>query len=94
MSQDQESMSWEELVGLTHDRQVEIFNWCSCEELDEWQEPPYRDCPNPKFIAYDMVCPDCDCLMTQITRREPYAKCSCGGDFTLIQAKESKEKWT
>jgi len=88
----QESISWGELAELTHATQVEIFNWCSCEELDQkGQIPPYRDCPNPKFIMYEMVCPDCDCLISQITRREPYELCSCGGQYTLITEKEIEE---
>ena len=40
----QESISWGELVELTHARQVQRFNWCSCED-NEGQENPYTDCP-------------------------------------------------
>lgn len=91
MSEDksQEPMSWGELASLTHESQLEIFGWCPCGDLSEGEEPPYRDCTNPKFITYDSVCPDCDCLITQTTRREPITKCSCGGVLTLVSEKES-----
>ena len=82
------SLSMQELSELTHETQVERFNWCSCEELEQGDLPPYKDCINPKFISYEMVCPDCDCAMTQITRGEPHAICSCGGSYTLITEKE------
>lgn len=35
-------MSWSELAELTHATQVEHFNWCSCEEQEQF---PYDDCP-------------------------------------------------
>jgi hypothetical protein len=38
----QESISWGELSELTHQTQVERYNWCSCEEQEEF---PYADCP-------------------------------------------------
>ena len=38
----EESMSWEEIANLTHATQVERFNWCSCEEQEQF---PYDDCP-------------------------------------------------
>lgn len=38
----QESISWGELANLTHATQVERFNWCSCEEQEQF---PYDDCP-------------------------------------------------
>ena len=37
-----DSISWLELAQLTHATQVERFNWCSCEEQEEY---PYADCP-------------------------------------------------
>jgi hypothetical protein len=37
-----DSISWAELAELTHATQVERFNWCSCEEQEEY---PYADCP-------------------------------------------------
>ena len=37
-----DSISWQELAELTHATQVERFNWCSCEEQEEY---PYADCP-------------------------------------------------
>ena len=39
---DQESMSWSEVADLTHATQVERFNWCGCEEQEQF---PYADCP-------------------------------------------------
>jgi hypothetical protein len=36
------SYSWEEMAKLTHVTQVDIFNWCSCEEQEQF---PYDDCP-------------------------------------------------
>jgi hypothetical protein len=38
----EESISWGELADLTHATQVERFNWCSCEEQEDF---PYSDCP-------------------------------------------------
>lgn len=32
------------LLYLTHESQVEIFNWCMCED-NEGNENPYSDCP-------------------------------------------------
>ena len=37
-----ESISWGELAELTHSTQVEKFNWCACEEQEQF---PYEDCP-------------------------------------------------
>lgn len=37
-------MSYSELAELTHETQVGIFNWCSCED-NEGNENPYADCP-------------------------------------------------
>jgi hypothetical protein len=38
----EESISWGELAKLTHITQVERFNWCACEEQEQF---PYDDCP-------------------------------------------------
>lgn len=38
----QESMSWSEVAELTHATQVARFNWCACEEQEQF---PYDDCP-------------------------------------------------
>ena len=40
----QESLSWSEVMNLTHATQVERFGWCSCED-NEGRENPYNDCP-------------------------------------------------
>ena len=40
-----DSISWGELAQLTHATQVEQFNWCACEDLDDREEAPYADCP-------------------------------------------------
>lgn len=41
---DPPAMSWGELAELTHNTQVQIFGWCSCED-NEGNENPYDDCP-------------------------------------------------
>jgi hypothetical protein len=33
---------WSDLAELTHETQVENFNWCGCEEQEYF---PYDDCP-------------------------------------------------
>jgi hypothetical protein len=38
----EESISWGELAELTHAKQVEQFNFCLCEEQEQF---PYDDCP-------------------------------------------------
>ena len=38
----EESMSWQDIANLTHKTQVEQFNFCSCEEQEQF---PYADCP-------------------------------------------------
>lgn len=40
------SYSWADMAGLTHATQVEIFNWCGCED----GERQYDDCPQPEVI--------------------------------------------
>ncbi len=35
-------MSWGEVAELTHGKQVELFNFCTCEDC----EPVYDDCPD------------------------------------------------
>jgi hypothetical protein len=44
MSED--SISWGELAELTHATQVERFNFCLCEEQEQF---PYEDCPRQKI---------------------------------------------
>jgi hypothetical protein len=34
--------SWEYMANLTHKKQVDEFNFCLCEEQEEF---PYEDCP-------------------------------------------------
>lgn len=46
-------MSWGELAELTHLTQVERFNFCLCEEQEQF---PYDDCPRK--------CDDCDSEIT------------------------------
>jgi len=38
----EDSISWGELAELTHATQVERFNFCLCEEQEQF---PYEDCP-------------------------------------------------
>jgi len=44
----QKSISWGELAELTHATQVEQFNWCACEEQEQF---PYGDCPRLEKVA-------------------------------------------
>lgn len=57
----QESISWGELAELTHATQVERFNFCSCEEQEQF---PYADCPRPEVMCGDCIRPigECGCL--------------------------------
>ena len=43
---DQDSISWDELVKLTHATQVERFGWCICEDPEQGQLA--EDCPREK----------------------------------------------
>jgi hypothetical protein len=45
---DQDSISWSELAELTHATQLERFNWCSCEEQEDF---PYSDCPRNGWVS-------------------------------------------
>ena len=48
-----ESISWGELAELTHATQVEKFNFCTCEEQEEF---PFADCPRTeKVVAKDLA---------------------------------------
>jgi hypothetical protein len=47
MKTNEDSISWGELANLTHATQVERFNWCSCEEQEEY---PYADCPREERV--------------------------------------------
>lgn len=38
------SPSYEDLAELTHETQVELFGFCSCED-NEGNHNPYEDCP-------------------------------------------------
>lgn len=55
-----DSISWGELAELTHATQVERFNFCLCEEQENF---PYSDCPRPVMCG-DCIRPisDCGCL--------------------------------
>ena len=37
---------WSDLADLTHQTQVEQFNFCTCEEQEYF---PYEDCPRLDF---------------------------------------------
>jgi hypothetical protein len=45
--EDKESISWGELADLTHVTQVERFNFCTCEEQEDF---PYADCPREESL--------------------------------------------
>ena len=36
------SHTWEYVLNLNHDTQVEEFGWCACEEQEYY---PYSNCP-------------------------------------------------
>jgi len=38
----EKSHSYQDMANLTHKTQVEEFNWCLCEEQEQF---PYEDCP-------------------------------------------------
>ena len=40
----QRSYDYGDMTTLTHERQVAIFGWCSCEDNED-NENPYLDCP-------------------------------------------------
>jgi hypothetical protein len=42
----EDSISWGELAELTHATQVERFNFCLCEEQEQF---PYEDCPRQEI---------------------------------------------
>lgn len=46
------SASESEMLELTHETQVALFSWCSCED-NEGNENPYTDCPphgEPRYL--------------------------------------------
>jgi hypothetical protein len=46
------SPSYGDLAELTHETQVALFNFCSCED-NEGNENPYADCPphgEPRYL--------------------------------------------
>jgi hypothetical protein len=49
MKRAEDSMSWGEIADLTHETQVEKFNFCFCED-NEGNENPYEDCPNDEEV--------------------------------------------
>lgn len=52
MSQDPceiaETHDWAFMASLTHESQVKIFGWCSCED-NEGNPNPYEDCLTSDF---------------------------------------------
>jgi hypothetical protein len=42
---DTPTMYWSEIAELTHETQVNLFGFCTCEEQDYF---PYEDCPQIK----------------------------------------------
>ncbi len=43
----QKSYSWQDMANLNHTTQVERFNWCWCEEQEQF---PYDDCPRVETL--------------------------------------------
>ena len=56
-----DSISWGELAQLTHATQVERFNFCTCEEKEQF---PYDDCPR-------------QCLNTEMQTLNLYLRVRC-----------------
>ena len=46
-----DSISWGDLLEFTHERQVEEFGFCLCEDPGENEDLPYSDCPKPDKFA-------------------------------------------
>ena len=44
----EKSHSYQDMANLTHKTQVEEFNWCLCEEQEQF---PYEDCPKESVGA-------------------------------------------
>lgn len=61
MLTDQDSISWGELAQMTHAEQVDLYNWCSCED-NEGQENPFDDCPTNKNFTWERPWNDNDPL--------------------------------
>ena len=53
-----DTLYWSDLAELTHKTQVEQFNFCLCEEQEQF---PYDDCP--KIKADKGVCTDCGSII-------------------------------
>ena len=57
----QPSISWGELAELTHQTQVERFNFCPCEDMSDTDgESPFQDCPRIEQISYYTTCENCE----------------------------------
>jgi len=50
--------SWSDLAELTHEKQVAEFNFCLCEEQEDF---PYADCPRPVPYCGDCLVPINEC---------------------------------
>jgi len=40
-----DQMSWGDIANLTHETQVGIYGFCTCESQEETGYRPYDDCP-------------------------------------------------
>lgn len=49
---------WSDLAELTHAKQVEQFNFCTCEEQEFF---PYDDCPRLEPYCGDCLVPITEC---------------------------------
>jgi hypothetical protein len=47
-----EQMSWGDIASLTHETQVGVFGFCSCEDPESPYYTPYPDCPPPSEPRY------------------------------------------
>ena len=88
-----DSISWGELAQLTHATQVEQFNFCLCEEQEQF---PYEDCPqqcelcgrNDRGDLLDGMCRQCNpdsheweerVGLTHAEQKEKFGWCICEG---------------
>jgi hypothetical protein len=40
-----DQMSWGDIANLTHETQLGIYGYCTCEQQEETGHRPYDDCP-------------------------------------------------
>ena len=71
MNNEDNSISWGELAELTHATQVERFNFCTCEEQEQF---PYDDCPRDESKEWEIRV-----TLTHEEQRQRFGWCVCEG---------------